>query len=338
MKLITLKKYCDDKNIPYRLVSDPSIVTKSSDGNFVHNHDVDMLITVIDDVVINDDYFAPLVGDSEFCLFDQTYYPLPDIYKKENLKSEVEYYNESMIILGGSNNYYHNLLNWIPRLKLIQEFDGFDGCRVLIGSRLSDHALSVISRYSGMPISNFVRRSYDKRTVVAKAIVSSFIQNPVHSPYAINFIRSHASKKRSFRKEFKKRIFISRKDAIPRRQIVNEDELFSELKSVGFEVYELSSLSLDDQVALFKNAEIIVSPHGAGLANLLFCTEKPYVIELQSKQAFTRVYWSLSCLVGNAGYDIVKCEEVDIDTEDRISNDRDIIAPISQVLDLINRL
>jgi capsular polysaccharide biosynthesis protein len=36
-------------------------------------------------------------------------------------------------------------------------------------------------------------------------------------------------------------------------------------------------------MAYFYNADLIISPHGAGLANLMFCKESTRVIELCSK-------------------------------------------------------
>jgi capsular polysaccharide biosynthesis protein len=78
-----------------------------------------------------------------------------------------------------------------------------------------------------------------------------------------------------------KKIFISRKDS-PIRNIINEDEIFSLLEPYGFVRYELSKLSVVDQIHLFNQAEIIVSPQGTGLANSIFCNKNVKIIELFS--------------------------------------------------------
>ncbi len=79
--------------------------------------------------------------------------------------------------------------------------------------------------------------------------------------------------------EMNKKIFISRKDSNI-RNIINEDEIFNLLKPHGFERYELAKLSVIDQIHLFNQAEIIISPQGTGLANCIFCNKNVKIIEL----------------------------------------------------------
>ena len=75
-----------------------------------------------------------------------------------------------------------------------------------------------------------------------------------------------------------KRIYISREDAT-RRRVHNFDEVHELLQSFGFAEYKLSDHSVREQVALFANADVIVSPHGAGLTNIIFSTSAS-IIEL----------------------------------------------------------
>lgn len=65
------------------------------------------------------------------------------------------------------------------------------------------------------------------------------------------------------------RIYVSRSKA-PRRRVLNEDELTSELEKLGFETYHTEEYSPEDQIRIFKNAEAVVMPHGSGIANLLY--------------------------------------------------------------------
>lgn len=78
---------------------------------------------------------------------------------------------------------------------------------------------------------------------------------------------------------FPSKVFISRKDA-PIRNIINEDEVFQEFEKHGFVRYQLSQLSVPEQIMLFHNAKIIVSPQGTSTANIIFCTPKTKIIEL----------------------------------------------------------
>jgi hypothetical protein len=76
-----------------------------------------------------------------------------------------------------------------------------------------------------------------------------------------------------------RKVFISRSQSA-RRRFVNEESLYERLKKEGFERYCLDHLSVDDQIQLFSNAEIIIGPHGAGLANLIFCKPGTTIIEI----------------------------------------------------------
>lgn len=71
---------------------------------------------------------------------------------------------------------------------------------------------------------------------------------------------------------YSEKIYISRRDARKRR-VLNEESLVEALDERGFESYSLSDLSFAEQVELFGNADQIVAPHGAGLANLVFASD-----------------------------------------------------------------
>lgn len=75
------------------------------------------------------------------------------------------------------------------------------------------------------------------------------------------------------------KVFVSRKDS-GIRNIINEDEIFNILQAHGFVRYELSRLSVVDQIQLFHHAQIIVCPQGTGMANSMFCQPTTKVIEL----------------------------------------------------------
>ena len=77
----------------------------------------------------------------------------------------------------------------------------------------------------------------------------------------------------------RRRLFISRSIARNRR-IVNEDEIWALLEPRGFEYVLAEKLPFAEQIAMFAGAEAVVAPHGAGLANLVFCAPGTRVVEL----------------------------------------------------------
>jgi capsular polysaccharide biosynthesis protein len=74
------------------------------------------------------------------------------------------------------------------------------------------------------------------------------------------------------------RIYISRALA-QRRHVANESALMAALAERGFTSVQLERLSWAEQITLFRGAKIVVAPHGAGLANLIFSRPGTRVIE-----------------------------------------------------------
>jgi hypothetical protein len=76
-----------------------------------------------------------------------------------------------------------------------------------------------------------------------------------------------------------RRIYISRNDATVRR-VTNERELIDGLSRFGFEAHQLETLDIEETVAMFANAEMIVTPHGSGGFNNLFAPTSATMIEI----------------------------------------------------------
>ncbi len=85
------------------------------------------------------------------------------------------------------------------------------------------------------------------------------------------------------------------------RNITNAKEIEEILITRGFTVVEPEHLTLEQQVALFSNASVVVGPTGAAMANLIFCMPSTKVIILISDYKYMPYgYWqSMACAVGN---------------------------------------
>jgi capsular polysaccharide biosynthesis protein len=99
-------------------------------------------------------------------------------------------------------------------------------------------------------------------------------------------------------REYGARIYISRNDAQERR-VDNEQDVMGLLGAYGFRLVRLSELSLAEQIALFRSAEAVVGPHGAGLVSTLYCRPGTKVIELWPL-GFRHVspFWNIASLAG----------------------------------------
>ena len=100
-----------------------------------------------------------------------------------------------------------------------------------------------------------------------------------------------------------RRIYIDRR-AGTNRPLANEDEVIDALAGAGVTPIRLETLSLAAQAALFRQAELVVAPHGAGLTNLVFAPPGCRVVELVM-DAYQHWAFRRLAALGNLDYDCV---------------------------------
>lgn len=74
-------------------------------------------------------------------------------------------------------------------------------------------------------------------------------------------------------------LYVSRNEARMRR-LVNEEAILPALRDLGFEVIRPGEMPLATQVEKFRNARVVLAPHGAGLTNILFCRPGTTLVEI----------------------------------------------------------
>ncbi len=115
-----------------------------------------------------------------------------------------------------------------------------------------------------------------ERTLCRELYLPSFRAPHCVSPAQIDLLRRMLM--RTADPDAPRRIYISRADTNVRR-VQNERALVRALEAHGFVSLTLTVRTMAEQAALFRNAEIVVAPHGAGLVNTLFA-EHARVVEL----------------------------------------------------------
>lgn len=130
---------------------------------------------------------------------------------------------------------------------------------------------------------------------VRRLFVSStcrHLRHPAHwgAPWAVASVRALFDVAPRVRQ---RRLLISRADATCRR-IVNESEIAAMLAPHGFETIIPGRLSFAEQIAAFRDATHVIGPHGAGLANILFCAPGTHVLEVLHPHYGTWAYAMVS--------------------------------------------
>lgn len=212
-------------------------------------------------------------------------------FRKNRMYLDIAHYNASVVSLtaDGHWNYFHWLFDILPKLHLVQKVAlPFE---FLYASKAKPFQTATL-KLLGFKESRIIDSTKHPVCSTASLILSSFPASGPPPFWVTEFLRSsflpHVSKF-----DLPKRIFISRREAAYRR-ILNEEELLPVLQKAGFTILQPEKLSFVEQVAHFQAADLILSPHGAALANLVFCKPQAEVIEILPPRFCCSCYWSLS--------------------------------------------
>ena len=99
------------------------------------------------------------------------------------------------------------------------------------------------------------------------------------------------------RDDWPRRIFVSRR--ITKRACLNADQLEAEFRDAGFDVVFPEDYALGDQVALFRNAEVIAGYAGSGMFQTLFVPQPRHVIQIASEAYGPRNEYLIAATLGH---------------------------------------
>lgn len=197
-------------------------------------------------------------------------------------KKEVHFGTTAVLGWIHESNYFHWMTEVISKLAILKE-SNIPFNKVLISVR-KGHVLSSYEKESlkafGLNIKKDVLLcSRPCRYMFEEALLIPPSQTISGAPskWYVNQLKE-AILDTEVSPKAKRKIYISRNDST--RKIVNEKKLLNKLKRYGFESICLSKLSLKEQATLFSEASLILSSHGAGLTNLMFCSDGAELIEI----------------------------------------------------------
>lgn len=223
----------------------------------------------------------------------------------------LEHIDGTVAVLAGlsGNVYFHWMVDILPRVEILlssgvnlEEIDWF-----LVNSYQQPFQRETLKAL-GIPESKIIECDRHPYIQAKQLIVPSF---PGYlgwlSPRGLKFLRqfflhdfSHKHDLDNYTKntvptriDRSERIYISRSKCSYRR-VINEENVIEILSEFGFVSVLLESMDLDEQIALFASAKVIVAPHGSGLTNIMFCQPGTKVIELMPPNYIRHYYWAIS--------------------------------------------
>lgn len=243
------------------------------------------------------------------------------------------------VLIGGMVNYWHWINNFLPRVFLAKIFFGrdFRNVKFIFHKDLKEFQLEHL-RLLGINGDQIVLSSLLEGVVFKKLYVPSFFGNFYYSPevaesYRQYFKGNNFSRRSFFDVEKNRKIYLSRQRSRARK-VFNQDELECVLKRHGFKTIYAEELSALEQFDVFNAADVIVSPHGAGLANLNFCNPGAKVFIFEYKRNASEMK-TLS-LANNLKPSVLTCKQMDnCSTETRLF---DLVVPCEDLDKLLRQL
>ena len=195
----------------------------------------------------------------------------------------------------GSTAYFHWIFDVLPRFQLLQKVGlCWDDINYFVlhnpTATFNQEALKILE----IPPEKIIDSSDIPHIQAEQLIVPSIIGGGRAQDWAIKFLKQIFLKDLQDNYQSKREnIYISRKYA-SRRRIANEKEVVNLLKKYGFRQVFLESMSVTEQASLLYNAKNVISPHGAGLTNIIFSQPGTKLIEIFSPYYVNIVYWQIS--------------------------------------------
>lgn len=194
---------------------------------------------------------------------------------------------------GGLPMHYHFLFDTLPRLWFLGHA-ALANHRIALPDTVRPYQIEALTKYYGIEqdrIDIFASTGaaclFDQAWA-APSMVSDWWAMP-ETTLAPRTALRHATPPREEKFRNARRLYISRRDVVDSRGLVNETELVERLAALGFVEIFPSAFPYDQEMHLFNNADIVIGPFGSGMANLMFCKPGAKVVLLQPDSTNWRI-------------------------------------------------
>lgn len=193
----------------------------------------------------------------------------------------------------GSNSYYFWMFEVLARFELLR-INGIKIDRYLLNPKLCGFQRETLP-ILGIPEEKQIICKPDTHIQAEKLVLTPLVADTGLVPkWICEFLKREFLINRGIKpsREFE-RIYISRANAY-HRKVVNEEEVMGFLGKYGFVRLHFEAKSVADQAKIFSSAKVVIAPHGAALANLVFSAPGTKVIELFAPSWVRHTYWIIS--------------------------------------------
>lgn len=252
----------------------------------------------------------------------------------KNIKRSYHFNGRLVVISSpGSENWYHWLLQVLPRLIILSKSEiQYD--KIYINNlkyEWQKKSLKAVVKYLNISEDKLLIENRDVVIQAKELIIPSVpfvlikdrlssLDNWLKKELHTIFLRTVEDKTAENKTDI---IYVARGKAKVRR-IINENQLIKALAEKGISTFYLEDLDPLAQARLFNRIKVIIGPHGSGFANLVFASPGVKVVEIDHyTDPIRSLFKDLTPLVGGTYIPYY----VDNTTEEHLEDDMEVDIP-----------
>lgn len=243
--------------------------------------------------------------------------------------------------------FYHWIYETLPKLFLLKDSGLFDKIdNIILGDGCNSHFHTDSLKLLKADNKNIVYISDETKIICENLLVASFPAHkfvtipPLWVRYKYKQLAKSLYEKIHLNKELYEKVYISRNKAATRKTI-NEEDIMKVIKHLGYKLIYLEDYSLEEQICIFYYAKKIISPHGSGLTNIIFCKEnQTSILDIIPSIRYESIYSDIGNSIGLTCFEYIENNENNFLYYGNTNkeNDFDIIVDINSLLPYIKKL
>ncbi len=199
--------------------------------------------------------------------------------------------------------YYHWLFDELTRLLLLDR-DILKNARNIITTGMMPEVVDLLGIKHNIIIPQDSSHYQAEELIIPNLLAYSGF--PIRKQ--IDLLNDFVSAFKKPPRHFGERLYVTRQRTNGRR-VLNENEVWPVLEKSGYRKIFFEDLTWREQVHAMHHAKSVVGPHGANLANTVFCQSGTQVIEFLHHNYFHHCYWLQCSARGLEYYPIVDYPE-----------------------------
>ncbi len=246
--------------------------------------------------------------------------------------------DQRVIVIGTNENWYHFVLDYLPRLLAVLECGLLEaGWKVALGRDRANLFPQVLELLR-LPEETVLWLDAARGHHFPRAIyISNMGLRGIPHDFALALLRRYFLPKvidLDAPPTGPKRLFISRTDTTWRR-LAGEEDLHGPLRERGFEIVHPARLSMLEQIQLFRSASLVAGVHGSGMVNTVWSASPPRIIEISPHTARDTHFSNLVKRLGGKHWRLRAGPE---ETVHAGGNQSDFSIDPARVIELIDRV